>query len=140
MLNRRTLRIKAMQSIFAYEQCKEANYHLALERISDTFKPDLNSMEKQDKVLLKAQGKEASELFKENYKLDSVTGFKGSDDKITEEAGKAIATYHNQVKNDGDYLRKGMIKDAELVYERYVWLLHWLHAFIDLLEIGRAHV
>ena len=68
MLNRRTLRIKAMQSIFAYEQCKEANYHLAIEQINATFLPDLNSMEVQDKTLLKVSGKEAVQLFKDLYK------------------------------------------------------------------------
>ena len=68
MLNRRTLRIKAMQSIFAYEQCKEANYHLALEDIANAFLPDLTSMEVQDKKLLKESGKEGEKLFKELYK------------------------------------------------------------------------
>ena len=68
MLNRRTLRIKAMQSIFAYEQCKEANYHLAIETINDFFSPDLNSMEVQDKTLLKASANEAVKLFESDYK------------------------------------------------------------------------
>jgi len=32
MLNRRTLRVKAMQAMFAYKQCKEANYNVAIEK------------------------------------------------------------------------------------------------------------
>ena len=33
MLNRRTLRIKIMQMLFALEQCREANYLLGLDSI-----------------------------------------------------------------------------------------------------------
>jgi len=48
MLNRRTLRIKAMQSLFAYKHCKTANYNLALNQVSEAFSPNLNSMEVQE--------------------------------------------------------------------------------------------
>lgn len=57
MLNRRTLRIKIMQSLFAFEQCKEANHLLAHDLIDERFQPDLNSMEPQDKELLRKQKK-----------------------------------------------------------------------------------
>ena len=61
MLNRRSLRIKVMQSLFALQQCKEATYELSQEKISETFAPDLNSMQVQDKPLLQQQKKEAVE-------------------------------------------------------------------------------
>ena len=53
MLNRRTIRIKIMQSLFAYSQCKEADLLLAHDLIEERFQPDLNSMEVQDKELLR---------------------------------------------------------------------------------------
>jgi N utilization substance protein B len=43
-----------MQTLFAYEQCMEANNTLAQDLIDERFAPDLNSMEVQDKPLLKA--------------------------------------------------------------------------------------
>jgi len=72
MLNRRTIRIKAMQSLFAYEQCKRADYNIALEQIETTFSPDLNSMEKQDKKLLKIQATEATKIFRSEYRKNKV--------------------------------------------------------------------
>ena len=45
MLNRRTLRIKIMQTLFAFDQCKEANHTLAHDLIDERFAPDLNSMD-----------------------------------------------------------------------------------------------
>ena len=68
MLNRRTLRIKIMQSLFAFGQCKQANHTLALDLIEDRFQPDLNSMEVQDKVLLRNQKEAALQLFEKRYK------------------------------------------------------------------------
>jgi N utilization substance protein B len=47
-----------MQSLFALHQCKEASYELCLENIADSFAPDLNSMEVQDKTLLTQQNVE----------------------------------------------------------------------------------
>ena len=63
MLNRRSLRIKVMQSLFALQQCKEASYELCIESFSETFAPDLNSMEVQDKPLLIQQKKTAIKTF-----------------------------------------------------------------------------
>ena len=67
MLNRRSLRIKVMQSLFALQQCKDANYELCLEKISEKFSPDLNSMEVQNKAELTTQKKQALQLFKEAF-------------------------------------------------------------------------
>lgn len=137
MLNRRTIRIKAMQSIFAYEQCKEANYHLALDQISDTFSVDLNSMEVQDKDLLKEQGQEATKIFKARFK-DKGKKVKDSDtDKINDEVNSAIKGYYGQLGKDSKFLKKEMLKDAELIYARFTWLLYWLDAMVKTLATHR---
>jgi N utilization substance protein B len=130
MLNRRTIRIKAMQSIFAYEQCKEANYHLALDQIAETFSPDLNSMEVQDKALLKEQSQEATKIFKARFK-DKGKKVKDSDtDQINDEVNSAIKSYYNHLGKDSKFLKKEMLKDAELIYARFSWLLYWLDAMV----------
>ena len=67
MLNRRMLRIKVMQNLFAYEQCKEANYLLAIGQIETDFQPNLNSMQVQDKAMLSKQQKIAVTLFEKKF-------------------------------------------------------------------------
>ncbi|MGC4022722.1 MAG: hypothetical protein QM734_12635 [Cyclobacteriaceae bacterium] len=52
-----------MQNLFAYAQCKEADLLLAHDLIEDRFQPNLNSMEVQDKELLRKQKKQALQLF-----------------------------------------------------------------------------
>ena len=43
MLNRRTLRIKVMQALYAYDQAVGSDFLLANDRIADAFAPDLNA-------------------------------------------------------------------------------------------------
>lgn len=117
-----------MQSIFAYEQCKEANYHLALENIAEAFLPDLNSMEVQDKQLLKESGKEAEKLFKELYREKPKKVTAGPTDKINEVVTQAIKDYYQRLEKDSKFLKKEMLKDAELINDRYAWLIYLLEA------------
>jgi hypothetical protein len=63
MLNRRLIRIRAMQALYSYEKCRGANVQLALDLIAESFAPDLNSMEKQDKPKLLGKQKLAQSLF-----------------------------------------------------------------------------
>jgi N utilization substance protein B len=125
MLNRRTIRIKAMQSLFAFEQCKRSNYHLALDLIEQTFQPDLNSMEVQNKPLLKAQNQEAKQLFKDNFRDKKAKISAGSADIINKTVSEAIKKYHRQLISDRQHLKKSMLRDAESIYKRYAWLM-WL--------------
>ncbi len=134
MLNRRTLRIKAMQSIFAYEQCKKANFHLAEENIANFFLPDLNSMEVQDKTMLKASGKEAIKLFANEFKKKPVKVTEGSTAEINRIVKKEITNYYKVLEKDSKFLKKEMLKDAEQIYERYSWLLYWQEALVNLLK------
>jgi len=140
MLNRRTIRIKAMQSIFAYEQCKMANYNLALEQIATTFSPDLNSMEKQDKTLLKIQGSEAAKIFRVNYRKKGETIDESSDKLINKVVSKAIAGYYEQLEKDSKFLKKEMLKDAEQIYARYCWLLFWPDTLLNLIKAGKRKI
>jgi N utilization substance protein B len=132
MLNRRTLRIKAMQTAFAYRQCKEANYANALENIRLEFLPDLNSMEPQDPALLAQQGKEAQELF--TTKVDTnekfITG--GSIEKINNVVKEEIGNYHKNNRKDHNFLRNQMLISSEKIYDYYLLNLLLLIEFADL--------
>src|SRR5882762_7371989 len=101
MLNRRTIRIKIMQSLFAYSQCKDADLLLAHDLIEERFQPNLNSMEVQDKELLRSQKKSALQLFEKRMK-----GVKGTDDDpaVTESVDDAINLFQGSIKKDQVYL------------------------------------
>lgn len=131
MLNRRTLRIKAMQTLFAYYQSREANYELALEFIAETFAPDLNSMEVQDKEQLKKDRAESSKIFKSHFDNKEYSSNNGRPDQIAEEA---IRDYHQRNLKDQKHYNKIMIQDAEKIVDRYISILLLLVEFANLAE------
>lgn len=134
MLNRRYLRIKAMQNIFAFFQCRQADYHLALELIREEFSPDLNSMEVQDPVKLQENRKVSLALFARSYEQLSLP----ANEEYTDQQGKAtqeaLAYYDKQVKKDIQHLRKNMLIEVEKIAERY---LEFLLLLVELGDFAR---
>lgn len=130
MLNRRTLRAKIMQSLFAFEQCKEANNELALDLIDQRFSPNLNSMEVQDKPQLKKQNKEARALYTRNFKkTDSGVS---QDEAVNKTVAEALKFYENQTKKDFNFLKKNLAIEVEKINHWYYHVLGLFLAFAAL--------
>src|SRR5690554_753059 len=123
MLNRRSLRIKAMQAMYAFKQSKESNYYIAQDLIKETFLPDLNSMEVQDKEQLDKKKNQAIELFRAYYHADHVGIEKGIEKDVYQSATDALLHYRNQVNKDVESYRKRMLAETEKIYDHYLSLL-----------------
>lgn len=130
MLNRRTLRIKIMQSLFAFDQCREANHLLALDLIEERFQYDLNSMEVQNKELLRDQKKTAVSLFEKRYKGKETS--ESPDSKIEKSAVDALELFAKQVKKDQSFLSKNIIVETEKLADLYHSVLSLILEFADL--------
>ncbi|MEM6525395.1 MAG: transcription antitermination factor NusB [Bacteroidota bacterium] len=124
-----------MQTIFALRQSREANLELSKAFIRDRFLPDLNSMEVQDKALLKEQSKEALKIFNFNYDKPSFKSKESKDQVVNTVVSEAIETYHKENKKDQKLYKNQMVFDAEKVYDRYIQMLNLL---IDLKRIAES--
>lgn len=133
MLNRRSLRIKVMQSLFALQQCRDATYELCLEKISDAFAPDLNSMEVQDKATLHQQKKESLKLFQKAFAENQST-VEHEVPQIAKAVQAALKFYKDQIKKDTEFFRKNLIMDVEKIYDHYIATLSLVTAFAELAE------
>ncbi len=131
MLNRRSLRIKAAQNLYAYNQCRLANYEIALDELSTAFAPDLNSMEHQDTELLDRQRKIALEQFKKWFKKQKIDEDDQGDDAIQKAILASTTSYHNSVQKDIKFFSKNMVIEAEQVFEHYLLILNLLVEFSD---------
>jgi N utilization substance protein B len=131
MLNRRILRVKAFQNLYAYDQCKASNFNLAKDHIREVFQPDLNSMEVQDKGLLKKEGELAVKAFVENLNSESFKPNGNLDQRINNEAKAAINSYHKANKKDLDFMLKNMVTSAERIPQLYLFAIELLIAFGD---------
>lgn len=111
-----------MQSLFAYQQCKDANYTLATDSIEEAFAPDLNSMEVQDKKELNRQKAQALKAFEKAFAQNQTTATH-EDAKIQKALKEAFALYAKGIKKDFDFIRKNLVLQSEKIYDHYISVL-----------------
>lgn len=129
MLNRRTIRIKIMQNLFAYAQCKDADLLLAHDLIEERFRPDLNSMEVQDKEMLRKKKKQALQIFDKQMNGSSPS----VDDKAIEKALEdATELFQKSVKKDQVFLSKNILLEMGNLSATYHSVISLMIAFADL--------
>lgn len=116
-----------MQSLFAFEQCREANQLLGRDELALEFQPNLNSMETQDKALLKKQRELALTTFDlkfkdPEYKLPE-------DPRVANAVDQKISDYKSRLKKDFDFLKKSTLLDIEKISNTYLTILNLFSAF-----------
>lgn len=124
-----------MQSLFAYELCKEANRLLADAQIESTFQPDLNSMEVQDKALLTRQRKAALHLFDQKFKDAEAADH--ADAVINKAVAQALDIYKKQTKKDFSFLSKTMVLEVEKLSFYYHSVMGLMIAFAEQAEADK---
>ena len=136
MLNRRSLRVKVMQTLFAYQQCKDADYTLAIDTIEENFTPDLNSMEVQDKKELGKQKAQAIKAFEKAFQ-NKEAKVEHEDPRIQKSVNSAITLYAKIVKKDFDFLKKGLVLESEKIYNHYISVLSLAVALSEAAEADK---
>lgn len=124
-----------MQTLFALGQCKEANFNIGLAEVEEAFQPDLNSMEPQDKVQLKADSKKAKSLLNHKVNGGRLNDSEPLSKMVEEVAGLAYKNYLENSKKDLERLRKDMILDAESLIDYFLWTIGLLITWSDLSKI-----
>lgn len=118
-----------MQSLFAFQQSKEANYLLCCDNIEQAFAPDLNSMEPQDKKELNKQKKEALKLLDKVF--ETTASVEHENEKITKVVEESLEQYHKTVAADIQFFKKSLKQDVEKIYRYYVSVLMLAPAMAD---------
>ena len=121
MLNRRLLRIRAMQHIYAYQRCRQANYELAFDFVREAFAPDLNSMEVQDLEELGRQKEQATQLLKARLEGQLLAGKASS--FIEQTVNEALRGYESQCRKDQRFLQNQMVARTEKMGDYYLRFL-----------------
>ncbi len=129
MLNRRILRVKAFQNLYAYEQCKGSNLNLARDFIRESFLPDLNSMEVQDKAALSKEADEAIQIFDQNVDQGQKLIPNEAGEKVKKIALAALKQVHEANEKDQQFLLKNMVVSAERIPQLYLLAIELLQAF-----------
>ena len=121
MLNRRTLRIKVMQMLFAYKQRVQANTELSEDFIREVYSPDLNSMEFQDADELARKQKIALKILAESVEAKSLPQVEEEDMEPT--IDEALERISKSNSSDAQAIRKQMSEDVNQLYSAYISFL-----------------
>ena len=133
MLNRRLLRIKVMQSLYAYRQAVGADFGLAQDRIAEAFEPDLNAEVAPDRRQLEGRRKLGEARFREWYRTQEAP--EKSDDKAVDQAlNDAIRYFQEQVKKDSKFFGGQLLAGAESIHDQYLHLLNLPASLLQVLE------
>jgi N utilization substance protein B len=123
MLNRRLLRTKAVQALYARRLTADANRLLALDHISEAFAPDLNSMIPQNRVELahfKLVAGRALDEFIKNGKLPESFEIPGN---VLNVARSAYEAYNRQTIADGQKVVRRVLNETESIYVDFIRVL-----------------
>jgi N utilization substance protein B len=121
-----------MQALYAVQKCEDANFELALDHIDDTFTPDLNSMEVQDRALLKQNAKTAKKVFKSNFQSRQIKEEQDSNPEIRSAVSDALDLFQTNVKKDISFIKKDMLEAVNTLLENYYLSLKLLEEFAEL--------
>ena len=123
MLNRRLLRTKAVQALYARKLTADANRLLALDHIDEAFAPDLNSMEFQDRTKLTGLKRLAGITLDEFIKH----GKPGDDEELPVQvinvARSAFEAYQRQTITDGQKVVRRVLNETESIYVDFIRVL-----------------
>jgi N utilization substance protein B len=139
MLNRRLIRIRAMQALYAYEQSRKANFLLAQDIIRERFMPDLNSMEKQDKTKLAGMTSLGIQMLEEKFAVIKTKEDFEAPPAIEKVVRDASGIYVVNNRNDRQQMALRILKDADKVFDVYFKLLSLYLALADLAEKDKEH-
>lgn len=133
MLNRRILRLKAMQALYALEQAQRSNYQLSLDYIHERFEPNLNSMiiPTSEEVALKR--KLGKEIFEVNYQNESLEA-KSEQPTVDVVVSEAIRMYNTNIQKERRFQKQEMVKKTEGIHDDYFKLLKLLMTLADFSE------
>ncbi|GAB3784190.1 transcription antitermination factor NusB [Spirosoma horti] len=132
MLNRRLLRIKVMQALYALRQAEFSNQQLAIDGINDLFQPDLNSMLPQNKRQLEGYRKLAGLLFEEAVKNNQSAQDDDAPRNVLKAANDGFVFYQIRTRKDRQHLAQMMIKQVNGIYDDY------LRVMLLLVELGHT--
>ena len=140
MLNRRLLRSKAVQALYASKIAAEANRLLANDEIAETFLPDLNSMLPQNLERLEGLKRLALLSFDDLVKKGELNPEEDVPTEAMQAARQAYETYKKHNQKDRSAIVNRVLKETEGIYEDYLRVLSLLLELAYQAQLDRERV
>jgi N utilization substance protein B len=133
MVNRRLLRTKAFQNLYAFRTAERADYQHYHDVIAESFLPNLDLMiPKEDQIIKLDALRKLSEIH-----YDEIFHKKTTNEDIPVEAKtaakKSLLLYRDAVKRDRNRITNSMVSEVENIYNVYLKMLQLL---LEITEIA----
>lgn len=130
--------MKVMQALYAYKQCKDANAEAAFDLISETFSPDLNSVEEQNYKKLEGNKRMAGLILQEKF-AGTVPVAEDASKEIIAAVEDAWNGYLKETQKDAISTRKFLFSDLAGIYDKYLLMLNFLSELseVSLIQTGK---
>lgn len=123
MLNRRILRVKAMQALYSYFTTQESLKDVVREKLESQFYPDPAKDDFAEADKFKARRELAARLFNENLDARSIQNDEGADTDILNAVERAIRDYYDELRSEERTIQRAMMSDIEGIHKLYLKLL-----------------
>ena len=123
MLNRRILRVKAMQALYGHFTAVESLREVKRIELEEAYALDPAKHDFADKALLEERKKQAVKLFNDNMLSGKVGEAEGVEAEIIENVNSALESYENLVQKEARVRKNDMRKEAERLQDTYLKLL-----------------
>lgn len=133
MLNRRLLRIKAMQSIYAFIKSRASAYQLARKLILELYHEEFMIEGKEKEATLRADQERSIAFFEDKYLDDNYIRPSHLNDRYLKIADSAIRLYQKNVGKDYRTTKAKMLTDTQNLHRLY---LKSLQILIDIAEFA----
>ena len=125
MLNRRILRIKAMQGLYSFHTTKESLISVVRDGIEQTFTATAEDHDLSDTEEIDANRKLALSLYDENLPLKKIEASSNISTEVFDVVSEAIDSYYSLVKAEVSRVKKQMLdstRDLQNVYYKFLML------------------
>ncbi|PWJ36104.1 transcription antitermination factor NusB [Sediminitomix flava] len=135
MLNRRLLRVKAMQSVYAYKQCKESNYELVIDQIRKQFQEELEYEGVMEKSRLEKEQEAVIKYFDHNFENATREPVgEEFDGRMLKIGNEALLQYQSLIVKDFENVKANMLRETEKLYNKYLKFLQYVIDFADIVQ------
>jgi len=125
MLNRRILRIKAMQALYSFYTTRVSLIAVVRDELERTFTATAADHDLSDTEEIDAHRKQALTLYDENLLRKKIEPTQATADEVFDEVSEAIDSYYLQVNSEASRVRKQMLSathDIQNVYYKFLLL------------------
>ena len=134
MVNRRLLRVKAFQQMYAYWTQERAQHQLAFDELTYIFLPDLSLMIVKEEQMPRLEG------LRKLAEIQLTEFFQGipTEESIPEESMKAAQSvykkYQISTKKIAEKLKKDMVSEVEAINNTYLKILFYLQSLSEIAQ------